>query len=95
MPRERKLNDEEREQRRAQDRERPKEAAEQLLTREGWQRWAPHSPPLRRRRRSVLSPMSSRGGPPPGVCLQKQLRSAAMAAPSSQGEPPTYAIREA
>jgi hypothetical protein len=39
MTRECKLNDEEREQRRAQDRERLKEAAEQLLTSEGWQRW--------------------------------------------------------
>jgi N-terminal domain of anti-restriction factor ArdC len=35
----RKLSDEEREQRRAQDRERLKEGAEQLLTSEGWRRW--------------------------------------------------------
>ena len=35
----RKLSDEEREQRRAQDRERLKAAAEQLLTSEGWRRW--------------------------------------------------------
>ncbi len=35
----RKLTDQEREQRRAQDRERLKQAAEQLLTSEGWQRW--------------------------------------------------------
>jgi len=34
-----KLTDDEREQHRAQDRERLKEAAEQLLTSEGWQRW--------------------------------------------------------
>lgn len=39
MTAKRKLSDEEREQRRAQDRERLKEAAEQLLTSEGWQRW--------------------------------------------------------
>jgi hypothetical protein len=37
--RECKLNDDEREQRRAQHRERLKEAAEQLLTSERWQRW--------------------------------------------------------
>ena len=35
----RKLSDEEREQRRAQDRERLKAAAVQLLTSEGWRRW--------------------------------------------------------
>jgi hypothetical protein len=35
----RKLSEAEREQRRAQDRERLKAAAEQLLTSEGWQRW--------------------------------------------------------
>jgi hypothetical protein len=35
----RRLTDAEREQRRAQDRERLKRAAEQLLTSEGWQRW--------------------------------------------------------
>ena len=35
----RKLSDEEREQRRAQDREPLKAAAEQLLTSEGWRRW--------------------------------------------------------
>ncbi len=34
-----KLSDEEREKHRAQDRERLKLAAEQLLTNEGWQRW--------------------------------------------------------
>jgi hypothetical protein len=39
MTDERKVRDEERKQRRAQDRERLKEAAEQLLTSEGWQRW--------------------------------------------------------
>ena len=39
MTTKRKLSDEEREQRRAQDRERLKQAAEQLLTSEGWQRW--------------------------------------------------------
>jgi len=33
------ISDEERDQRRAQDRERLREAAEQLLTSEGWQRW--------------------------------------------------------
>jgi len=37
----RKFNDEDREQRRAQDRERLKDAAEQLLSSEGWQRWPP------------------------------------------------------
>ena len=35
----RRLSDQEREERRAEDRERLKEAAEQLLTSEGWQRW--------------------------------------------------------
>jgi N-terminal domain of anti-restriction factor ArdC len=35
----RRLNDREREERRAEDRERLKHAAEQLLTSEGWQRW--------------------------------------------------------
>jgi N-terminal domain of anti-restriction factor ArdC len=39
MSSKRKLSLEEREQRRAQDRERLKQAAEQLLTSEGWQRW--------------------------------------------------------
>jgi hypothetical protein len=39
MPDKRKPTDEERERRRAQDRERLKQAAEQLLTSEGWQRW--------------------------------------------------------
>ncbi len=39
MTEKRKLSDEEREERRAQDRERLMEAAEQLLTSEGWQRW--------------------------------------------------------
>lgn len=34
-----KLSEQEREQRRARDRERLKDAAEQLLTSEGWQRW--------------------------------------------------------
>ena len=35
----RRLNDRERDERRAEDRERLKHAAEQLLTSEGWQRW--------------------------------------------------------
>jgi hypothetical protein len=39
MPTKHKLTAEEREQRRARDRERLKVAAEQLLTSEGWQRW--------------------------------------------------------
>ena len=39
MPKRTQLTEAEREQRRAQDRERLKEAAEQLLTSEGWQRW--------------------------------------------------------
>ncbi len=39
MTEKRKLTDQEREQRRAQDRERLKQAAQQLLTSEGWQRW--------------------------------------------------------
>ena len=39
MARRRKLTDAEREQRRAADRERLKQAAEQLLTSDGWQRW--------------------------------------------------------
>ena len=39
MSRTRQLNDAEREERRARDRERLKEAAEQLLTSEGWRRW--------------------------------------------------------
>ncbi len=39
MSEKRKLNDEDREERRAQDRERLKDAAEQLLSSEGWQRW--------------------------------------------------------
>jgi hypothetical protein len=39
MTAKRKLSDQEREQRRAQDRERLKAAAEQLLTSDGWQRW--------------------------------------------------------
>ncbi|MDP9344349.1 MAG: transposase, partial [Actinomycetota bacterium] len=39
MARRPKLTDAEREQRRAADRERLKQAAEQLLTSEGWQRW--------------------------------------------------------
>jgi hypothetical protein len=33
------LTDQERDERRAEDRERLKQAAEQLLTSEGWQRW--------------------------------------------------------
>jgi hypothetical protein len=40
MSEKRRLSDEDREQRRAEDRERLKAAAEQLLTSEGWQRWA-------------------------------------------------------
>ena len=39
MTAKRRLTETEREQRRAQDRERLKSAAEQLLTSEGWQRW--------------------------------------------------------
>jgi hypothetical protein len=39
MARRPKLTDAEREQRRAADRERLKQAAEQLLTSDGWQRW--------------------------------------------------------
>jgi hypothetical protein len=39
MAQKRKLDEEEREQRRAQDRDRLKATAEQLLTSEGWQRW--------------------------------------------------------
>lgn len=39
MPDKRTPTDEERDKRRAQDRERLKQAAEQLLTGEGWQRW--------------------------------------------------------
>jgi len=39
MSEKRKFNDEDREERRAQDRERLKDAAEQLLSSEGWQRW--------------------------------------------------------
>lgn len=39
MSQKHRLTDEEREQRRAADRERLKQAAEQLLTSEGWQRW--------------------------------------------------------
>src|SRR4051794_6611733 len=39
MTAKRRLTENEREQRRAQDRERLKDAAEQLLTSEGWQRW--------------------------------------------------------
>jgi hypothetical protein len=39
MSRRPKLTDAEREQRRAADRERLKQAAEQLLTSDGWQRW--------------------------------------------------------
>src|SRR5947209_11040949 len=35
----RRLTDQERDQRRAEDRERLKHAAEQLLTSDGWQRW--------------------------------------------------------
>jgi hypothetical protein len=35
----RRLSESEREQRRTAERERVKEAAEQLLTSEGWQRW--------------------------------------------------------
>jgi antirestriction factor ArdC-like protein len=35
----RRLSDQERDERRAEDRERLKQAAEQLLTSEGWQRW--------------------------------------------------------
>jgi hypothetical protein len=40
MGEKRRLSDGEREQRRTQDRERLKAAAERLLTSEGWQRWA-------------------------------------------------------
>lgn len=40
MGEKRSVTDAEREQRRAQDRERLKAAAEQLLTSDGWQRWA-------------------------------------------------------
>jgi hypothetical protein len=50
MGEKRRLSDGKREQRRAQDRERLKAAAEQLLTSEGWQRWA------RVRARSAASP---------------------------------------
>ena len=39
MSEKRKFNDEDREERRAQDRERLEDAAEQLLSSEGWQRW--------------------------------------------------------
>ena len=39
MSEKREFNDEDREERRAQDRERLKDAAEQLLSSEGWQRW--------------------------------------------------------
>ena len=39
MRTQRRLSDSEREQRRERDRERLKQAAEQLLTSEGWQRW--------------------------------------------------------
>jgi len=39
MTAKRKLSDEERDERREQDRERLKDAAEQLLSSEGWQRW--------------------------------------------------------
>jgi hypothetical protein len=39
MTAKRRLIEKEREQRRAQDRQRLKNAAEQLLTSEGWQRW--------------------------------------------------------
>ena len=39
MTAKRRLTEQEREQRRAQDRQRLKNAAEQLLTSEGWQRW--------------------------------------------------------
>ena len=39
MSEKRKLHDEDREERRVQDRERLKDAAEQLLSSEGWQRW--------------------------------------------------------
>jgi len=39
MSEKRKFNDEDREERRVQDRERLKDAAEQLLSSEGWQRW--------------------------------------------------------
>jgi hypothetical protein len=46
MPDKRKPTDAEREQRRANDRERLKQAAAQLLTSEGWQRWV-GVPPLR------------------------------------------------
>lgn len=39
MSRSRKLNEEEREQRRQQDRDRLENAARELLTSEGWKRW--------------------------------------------------------
>ena len=39
MTAKRKLSDEERDERREQDRQRLKSAAEQLLSSEGWQRW--------------------------------------------------------
>ena len=39
MTAKRKLSDEERDERREQDRQRLKDAAEQLLSSEGWQRW--------------------------------------------------------
>lgn len=50
----RKLSAEERAQRRAQDRERVKAAAEQLLTSEGWQRW------VRVRRLASAGPLAGR-----------------------------------
>lgn len=39
MSRKHRLTDEQRDQRRAEDRERLKQAPEQLLTSEGWKRW--------------------------------------------------------
>ena len=45
MPTKTKLTDEEREHRRAEDRERLKQAAEQLLTSEGWRRWVRDTAP--------------------------------------------------